>query len=193
MDASGATHLEKICLEVGAHRGSGYADHEGGKWVEAARVAGRFRDIVAVSARGVQGGGGHRRKPTPQATRFETHPDQTREPKHDGDADMLDLLVGVRVARVRAETLHPRIGDAVEEYHKGLDKFRGDVLAGWRAVPRPAKLGKRSKEPGKTSKTVAPEDASLCMAKDKMSQGACRKSEKLDICSLITWARHPFK
>jgi len=170
MVGGGSTHLEKICLEVGAHRGSGHADHEGGKWVEAARVAGRFGDAVAVSARGVQGGGGHRRKPTPQATRFEAHPDQTREPEHDGDADVLDLLVGVWVARVRAETFHPRIGDAVKEDHKGLDKFRGDVLAGWSAVPRPAKLGKPSKETRKTSKTVAPEDAALCMAKDKMSQ-----------------------
>ena len=138
---SGATHLEKIRLEVGAHRGSGHADHEGGKRVEAARVAGRFRDAVAVSARGVQGAGGHRREPTPQATRFETHPDQTGEPEHDGDADVLDLLVRVRVARVRAETLHPRIGDAVEEDHEGLDEFGRDVMAGRRAVPRPAELG----------------------------------------------------
>lgn len=137
-----STHLEKISLEVGAHRGSGYADYEGGKWVEAARVAGRFCDATAIPAGGVQGRGGQCGKPTPQATRFETHPDQTREPKHDGDTDMLDLLVGIRVTRVRSETFHPRIGDAVKEYHKGLDKFRGNMLAGGCAVPRPAKLGK---------------------------------------------------
>lgn len=136
------THLEKIGLEVSAHRCSSYADHQGGKRIEATRVTGGLRDGVAVSAgRSFEGRSGHRCEPTSQATRFETHPDQTCEPKHDSDTDMLNLLGGVRVTWMCAKTFHPRIGYAVQEDHQRLDKFCGDMLAGGGTVPRPTQLG----------------------------------------------------
>jgi len=108
-----SAHLEKIGLEVSAHRHSGYANNQCGERIKAAAVTGRLRDSTTVSPRGFQGCGGYRREPTSQTTRFETHPNQTREPKHDSNAYVLDLLSGVRVAGVRAEALHPCVRYAV--------------------------------------------------------------------------------
>ena len=49
---------------------------------------------------------------------FKAHPDQAREPEHDGDANVLNLFCCVGIARSCAKTLHPRVGYAVKEYHK---------------------------------------------------------------------------
>lgn len=136
-----STHLEKIGLEVSAHRYSGNANHERGEWIKAAAVTGRLRDSTAVSPRSFQGRSGYRREPTSQATRFKTHPNQTCEPKHDGDTYVLDLLGGVRVTRVRAEALHPRVGYSVQENHERLDKFCRDIAAARGcAVPCPTQF-----------------------------------------------------
>jgi hypothetical protein len=104
----GDTHLEKIGLEVCAHRRSGNANHQGRERIEAA--VGKLRDSTAISPRGFQGCGGYCSEPTSQATRLKTHPNQAREPKHDSDAYVLNLLVGIRVASARAKAFHPRVG-----------------------------------------------------------------------------------
>ena len=74
---------------------------------------------------------------------------------------MLNLLVGVRIAGVRAKALHPRIGYTVKENYRRLDKFRGDRLTRGRAVPCPTQFGERSEETGKTDETITPENATL--------------------------------
>ncbi len=140
MDVS-STHLEEIGLEVSAHRRSSYADHQCGERIEAAAVTGRLRDGITISPRGFQGCGGYRRKPTSQKTRFKTHPNQTREPKHDSNTYVLDLLGGVRVATVCAKALHPRIGNAIHENYGRLDKFCGDTAAEGCTVPCPTQFG----------------------------------------------------
>jgi hypothetical protein len=132
-----STHLEKIGLEVSAHCCSSYTNHQRGERIKAAAVTSRLRDSTTVSPRGFQGRGGYRREPTSQTTRFKTHPNQTCEPKHDGNTYVLDLFGGVRVTRVRAKALHPRVGYAVEENHERLDKFCGDMTARRCAVPCP--------------------------------------------------------
>ena len=134
----GSTHLEEIGLEVSAHRSSGNADHQGREGVKTATITCKLR---GTTARGFQGGDGYRGKPTSQATRFKTHPNQACKPKHDGNTYVLNLLVRIRVARVRAKALHPRIGYPVKENHKRFDKFCGDMLARGRAVPPPPQFG----------------------------------------------------
>ena len=137
-----STHLEKIGLEVSAHGYPSYANHQCGERIKAAAVTGRLRDTTVISLRGFQGGGGYRREPTSQTTRFKTHPNQACEPKHDSDAYVLDLLGGVSVTRVRAKALHPRVGYAVEENHERLDKFCGNMAPRARGctVPCPTKF-----------------------------------------------------
>jgi hypothetical protein len=165
------THLEKICLEVGAHHSSGNADYQGREWIEATPITRRLRDDVTISARGSQGCGGYRSKPTSQATRFETHPNHSCKPEHDGDTYMLNLLVGIGVARVRAETFHPRIGYPVKKDYQRLDKFRGDTFASRSTVPCPTKFGERSEETRKCNETVAPENATLCVTRNQETVG----------------------
>lgn len=139
-DAS-TTHLENVSLVVSAHRSSSYADYQGREGVETTPVAGGFRDCIVISAGSFQGCDGYRCKPTSQATRFEPHPDHTRKPEHDSDTYMLNFLGGIRVTRVRAKAFHPCVCYPVQEDHKRLDKFRGDVLANGSTIPCPAKFG----------------------------------------------------
>ena len=155
------SHLEKIRLVVSTHCSPGYTNDQGGKWVEASPITSRLCDGLAVLVRGDQGCGRHRSEPSPQTTGFKTHPDQAREPEHNGNADMLDLFSCIGVARSCAETFHPCVGYAVKEYHKGFNKLRGDTVTCGSAIPRPTKLGERPKKAGKSKKTVAPEDTAL--------------------------------
>ena len=135
-----STYLENIGLEVSAHSCSGYADDQRGERIKAAAVTDRLRDSTAVSPRGFQGCGGYRREPTSQTTRFKTHPNQTGEPKHNSNTYVLDLLGSVRVARARAEALHPRIGYAIQENHERLDEFCGDMATRGCTVPCPTQF-----------------------------------------------------
>jgi len=157
----GGTHLENVSLEVSAHHCSGDTDNQGRERIKATPVTGGLHNGIAISAGGFQRRGGHCCKPTPQATRLETHSEYSCEPKHDSDTYMLNLLGGIWVAGMRAKSFHPCIGYPVHEDHQRLDKFRRDRLAGGCTVPCPAKLGEGSKETSKTEKTVAPKNTAL--------------------------------
>ena len=77
------------------------------------------------------------------------------------NANVLDLLGGERVARVRTETLHPGVGDTIGEDDQRLDKLCGDVLDNRRTVPRPAKLREGAQKARERDQAIAPEDAAL--------------------------------
>ena len=54
---------------------------------------------------------------------LESHSTHTTEPEHDGDTDMLHLLDSKRTSRRRSDSLHPCVGDTVEEDDERFDHF----------------------------------------------------------------------
>ncbi len=158
-------YLEEVRLEVRAHGGASDTDAEGGEGIEARDVAWRLSDglLRAVTSRNCRRCTG--REPTPDAFRLDAHANQTSEPKHDRNTDMLHLLCRVGIAGVCAETFHPSVRDAVEEDDEGFDKLgcRVCTVVPRGSVPSPAELGEGSQEPGKCYKAVAPENATLCV------------------------------
>lgn len=47
------------------------------------------------------------------------------EHSHDGDGDVLHVLDRVRVSSMLSKTLHPGVGDAVDEANERFDHFGG--------------------------------------------------------------------
>lgn len=107
------TDLEHVGLEVSAHSGSSDSDDEGGEGIERSCVARRLSNCLAHLASSLDSSCGSTSEPSAQTTRFKTHSDEAGKPEHDGNADVLHLLRGERVARVCAEAFHPGVGDTV--------------------------------------------------------------------------------
>ena len=156
-------HLEEVRLEVRAHRGTGDTDAQSREGVEARDVVRGLGDRLLRTFSSGEGGRRASREPPPDRLRLDAHANETRKPEHDGNADVLHLLRGVRVAGVCTEPLHPGVGDAVQEDDERLDEFgRGvDAVVARGAVPGPAKFGEGSQEPRERDETIAPEDAAL--------------------------------
>ena len=135
-------HLEEVCLEVGTHNSAGDTDAEGGEGVEARDVAwGLGNRFLGTVGSGERGGGACCELAT-DALRLNAHSDQTSEPEHHSDANVLHLLRGVGVTGVRAEALHPCVGDTVEEDDQRFNELGGrdtSMVTG-SPVPGPAKL-----------------------------------------------------
>ena len=77
---------------------------------------------------------------------------------------MLHLPGGVRVAWFGPETLHPSVGDAVDEDDEAFDKLGGgDVFpaSDGDPVPRPAELRERTQKTGKGDESVTPKYSAL--------------------------------
>ena len=137
--------LEEVCLEVRAHGGAGNADAQRRKRVEARNVLRGLRDSFLRTLLGGNCCCRTRCEPAPNSSRFDAETHEAREPKHNSNGDVLNLLGGVGVARVRTEALHPGVGNTIKEDDEGLDELSGGVPAMvlGSAVPRPAKIGKR--------------------------------------------------
>lgn len=155
------TDLEHIGLEVGAHGGSSDTDNEGGERVEGSSVARRLRNSLAHLTPSLDSSRRGTSKPTSETARLEAHSDETGEPKHNGDTDVLHLLGGERVPRVGTEALHPSIGDPVEKDDGGFDHLRRDKVPNGGAVPCPTVLGEGPEETTESDQSVTPKDTAL--------------------------------
>lgn len=120
-------YLEQVRLEVCTHRGTSDADAQRWEWVEARDVARRFSDSFLGAAGGWNGCGCTRSEPTSDTFRLDPHSYEAGEPKHYGDADVLNLLRGVGVAGICTESFHPGVRDPIDEDNQGFDEFRGGI------------------------------------------------------------------
>lgn len=120
-------HLEDVLLRVGSHGSAGDTDAESREGVEACNVAGRFCDGFLRAGSSWDGGSGAGREPSADPLRLDAHTDQPGEPEHDCNTDVLHLFGGIGRSSWYAETLHPGIGNAVNEDDSGLHEFGGGV------------------------------------------------------------------
>lgn len=164
-------YLEQVSLKVGAHGCSGHADDERRERIETSSVASRLGHSFACLVCGLHSGSGNGSEPTAETARLQAHTNEPSKPEHHGNADVLDLLGGERIATVGTEPLHPGVGDSIKEDDKRLDKLGGGMLAHRRPVPRPSQLRERSEEACESNKPIAPENATLCRSDDRISTG----------------------
>lgn len=133
-------NLEEVCLEMSGHCGTSNTDAESREGVERRDVAWRLSDGFLGTSGGRDSSSGARGEPATDALGLDAHTNEASEPEHNGDRDVLDLLRRVRVARLRTETLHPGVGDSVQEDDKAFDKLRGGVGLMRGTVPRPTEF-----------------------------------------------------
>ena len=75
---------------------------------------------------------------------------------------MLHLLDRVRISGVRAKSLHPSVGNAVEENDEALDHLcRSTLFTVGTAVPRPAQVGISAEVTSKGEDAVAEKDGAF--------------------------------
>lgn len=105
--------LEYVVLMMGTHSCARNSNNDRWEWVEASGVAWGL-GYRMVSCTGVPYDRGIGQEAT-NGARLEAHSDQSSKPKHDGNANMLNLFGGVWVAGFRTEALHPSICSTVKE------------------------------------------------------------------------------
>ena len=108
-------NLEDISLEVRAHRSTSDTNAKSWAGVETGNVCRGLSNCLRCASGGWHGSCCARSQQSTNAFGFDAHPDETCEPVHDGDGDVLDLFGGEGIAWVCAESFHPGVGETVGE------------------------------------------------------------------------------